>query len=156
MKKKKIIPAIIVVVFFGFIGNAQYNNTALALRRTIMVINVELLQRTMPTKTTKEDFNKELIEMSVSKEGIIFLNKAFDFYKKEVSTEEILNSYEGKEIHEVVRLLKNGGRNVFGDIDNMSLPDKKEHTLWLKSMLKVLAEVMNIVINTCNALPWPC
>ena len=153
MKKKKIIPAIIAVVLFGFIGNAQDNNTALALRRTIMVISVELLQKSMPVKTTKEDLNKELIEIGVSREGIIFLDKTFELYRKEVSTEEILSSYEGKETHEVVKFLNNGGRNVFGDMD---LSDKKEHPLWLKGILRVLAEVMNIVINTCNALPWPC
>lgn len=156
LKMKKIVQAIIVVTLFGFVGNAQDNNTALALRRTVMVAGVELLQRTTPRTITKEDFNKQLVEMGVSKEGMPFLSKAFEFYIKEVPTEDILNSYEGKEVHEIVKFLKNGGRKVFGDLGDVPAPDKKEYPRWLKDILKVLLEVMAIVINTCNALPWPC
>lgn len=156
LKMRQIIQTIIVAILFGFVANAQDNNTPLALRRTVMVASVELLQRTTPTKITREDFNKLLEEMKASKEGIVFLNKAFELYKKKASTEEVLNSYEGKEVNELVKFLKNGGRDAFGDLSDMPAPDKKEYPRWLKDILKVLLEVTAIVINTCNALPWPC
>ncbi|WP_431498687.1 hypothetical protein [Flavobacterium sp.] len=153
---KEIIHTVLIVVLFGFRGYAQDNNTALALRRTIMVTGVELLQRTAPTKITKDDFQKILIEKEVSAEGMVFLNKAFEFYIKNVSTEDILNSYEGKESNQLVKYVSNGGKNVFGDLSDSPALSEKEFPKWLKDILKVLLEVTAIVINTCNALPWPC
>lgn len=141
---------------FGFKGYPQDNNTALALRRSVMIAGVELFQRTTPTKISKEDLNNLIVEMRASKEGMIFLNKAFEFYRKEVSTEDILNSYEGKEVNELVKFLKNGGNEAFGNLSEVATPNEKEYPKWLKDILKVLLEVTTIVINTCNALPWPC
>lgn len=141
---------------FHFVGYTQDNNTALALRRTIMVTTVELLQRSVPTKMTKEEFNRQLTEIGVSKEGMLFLSKGFDFYKKEISTKDVLNSYDGDEVRQMVKFITNGGNNVFGNLNELPVQDKKDYPKWLKDILIVLLEVTNIVINTCNALPWPC
>jgi hypothetical protein len=152
---KKIILGTIAVGMFCFVGYPQDNNTSLALKRMLMVTSVEFLQRSTPKEITKENLNKQLTKNEVSKEGMLFLNKAFEFYKKEISTEDILSSYEGKESYEIIKYLVNGGQNVFGNLNN----DNSETGVlakWLKDILIGILEIALISINICNALPWPC
>lgn len=144
------------IIMFCFVGNAQDNNTALALRRMLMVTSVELLQRSTPKETTKEDFNKQLAKNEVSKEGVLFLNKAFEFYKKEISTEKILSSYDGEESGEVIKYINNGGKDTFGDLNNPIILEKKDLWKWLRDILKGMLDVTKIAITICDIMPWPC
>jgi len=137
-------------LLFGFIaalmttvsfGQKKESNVELALQKTLMVGTVEMLQQSSPAGTTLEDFNKQLTEAKVTVEGKLFLNKAFEFYKKGTSTKDILMTYDGKESKELLIKTKNGGVNPFGELGNPDVTGKEgRFWAWLRRTMKHIRE----------------
>ena len=146
-------------LLFGFIaalmttvsfGQKKESNLELALQKTLMVGTVEMLQRSVPAGTTAEDFNKQLTERKVSVEGKLFLNKAFELYKKGTSTKDILTTYDGKESKELLIKTKNGGVNPFGQSTTSDVTGKGFWE-WLTKVLAAIEAFFNQLAATAQA-----
>ncbi len=148
-----LVAALMTTVSFG---QKKESNVELALQKTLMVGTVEMLQRSVPAGTTAEDFNKQLTERKVSVEGKLFLNKAFELYKKGTSTKDILTTYDGKESKELLLKTKNGGVNPFGELTTTDVTGKGGFWAWLTKTLEQIAvfleQVAVIAVRIGNAL----
>ena len=135
-----LVAALMTTVSFG---QKKESNVELAFQKTLMVGTVEMLQRSGPSEITSEDFNKQLIEAKVSIEAKLFLNKAFEFYKKGTSTKDILMTYDGKESKELWIKTKNGGVNPFGELGNPDVTGKEgRFWAWLKRTVQHIREFL--------------